>query len=452
MRRNVFLRVLAVTAIIGLATGCAGKEGNNNAASAPSTEAGETTAENVKLRFVSWQTAQKDRDLAVAEAYMKEHPNVTITYDYYGDMTATEYHKKVDLMVMGGEEMDILMDGSFPEHAQRAGSGTYLPMDEYFDKEGVKPEEAYAITQRVNDKVYGIPGDLKSWFILINKNYLDEAGLPVPDLNWTWDDYREYAKKLTKGDGADKRYGSYFHTWQHYDYMGMWSNYKDNPLFKIDSTEVNFDDPMFKEWLQFRYDLEQTDKSQIPYSDVTSMNMNYRDKFFNGQVAMLPIGSFIIPELDDQEKYPHDFVTTFAAMPKWKDAEGGSTYTESLFYSISKTSKHPKEAYDYIRFYTTEGMKIRGVSVSAEAGIDKMEFINKLVDDPKYVDMDGLKKVMTNPDWKDVVYHNVPSYSSEVERVLIDEGAKYLLGTEPIDKVIQSMTDKGTQIVNEKKK
>lgn len=74
------------------------------------------------------------------------------------------------------------------------------------------------------------------------------------------------------------------------------------------------------------------------------------------------------------------------------------------------------------------------------------------MDDPKYVDMDGLKKVMTNPDWKDVVYHNVPSYSSEVERVLIDEGAKYLLGTEPIDKVIQSMTDKGTQIVNEKKK
>jgi len=246
MRRKVFLRALAATAIIGLATGCAGKEGNNNAASAPSTEAGAATAENVKLRFVSWQTAQKDRDLAVAEAYMKDHPNVTITYDYYGDMTAAEYHKKVDLMVMGGEEMDILMDGSFPEHSQRAGSGTYLPMDEYFAKEGVKPEEAYAITQRVNDKVYGIPGDLKSWFILINKNYLDEASLSVPDLNWTWDDYREYAKKLTKGDGADKRYGSYFHTWQHYNYMGMWSNYKDNPLFKIDSTEVNFDDPMFK--------------------------------------------------------------------------------------------------------------------------------------------------------------------------------------------------------------
>lgn len=82
-------------------------------------------------------------------------------------------------------------------------------------------------------------------------------------------------------------------------------------------TAVNFDHPMFKEWLQFRYDMENEDKCQVPYADVKSMNMNYRDKFFNGQIAMLPIGSFMIPELDDQDKYPHEFVTTFAPIPAW---------------------------------------------------------------------------------------------------------------------------------------
>ena len=70
--------------------------------------------EQVNLRFVSWQTANKELDKKVAEAYTKEHPNVTITYDYYGDMTAAEYYKKVDMMVMGGEEMDILMASAFP--------------------------------------------------------------------------------------------------------------------------------------------------------------------------------------------------------------------------------------------------------------------------------------------------------------------------------------------------
>lgn len=455
MKRSnkIMAAMLAAAMAASALTGCGGGGSTETKAAAGGGEQAQEAAaagEKVNLRFVSWQTNYKDLNEKVAEAYTKEHPDVTITFDYYGDMTATEYYKKVDLMVMGGEEMDILMASAFPEHAQRAGSGAYLPLEEYFEKEGIKPEDAYSIVQRVGGKMYGVPGDLKSWFVLINKDYLDEAGLPVPDLDWTWDDYREYAAKLTQGEGASKRYGSYFHTWDHYDYMGMWSNYPDNPMFNADMTAVNFDHPMYKEWLQFRQDLEQVDKSQVPYADVTSMNMNYRDKFFNGQIAMLPIGNFIVPELDDQDKYPHEFVTTFAPIPAWKDAESGTTYTESHFYSISKTSKHPQEAYDFIRFYTTEGMKIRGISVSAEKGADKMEFMNMQIEDPKYVDVEALEKVMNNPAWKDNVYQNVPTYNKEMSQMMVEECAKFLLGTDNLDNTISSMMAKGTQMMKEK--
>lgn len=412
--------------------------------------AGQKDGETITLRFVSWQTAYKDLNEKVAEAYEKDHPNIDIVFDYYGDMTATEYYKKVDLMVMGGEEMDILMSSAYPEHAQRAATGAYLPLEEYFEKEGVEPEDAYSIIQKVDGNMYGIPGDLKSWFVLINKNYLDEAGLPVPSLDWTWDDYREYANKLTTGEGAGKRYGSYFHSWDHYDYLGMWSTYEDNPMFKLDMSGVNFDDPMFKKWLQFRYDMENADQCQVPYGDVKSMNMNYRDKFFNGQIAMLPIGNFIVPELDDQDKYPHDFVTTFAPMPKFEDGENGWAYTESHFYSISKTSKHPQEAFDFIRFYTTEGMRIKGISVSAEKGINKMEFMEMQIDDAAYVDMEALERVITNPEWKDRVYNNVPAYNKELSQLMLDESSKFLLGTDTLDSAIESLQKNGTQLMKDK--
>ena len=312
------------------------------------------------------------------------------------------------------------------------------------------PEEAYSIIQKVDDKIYGIPGDLKSWFVLINKDMLDAAGLEVPSLDWTWDDYREYAKAMTTGEGASKIYGSYFHSWDHYDYMGMWSTYPDNPMFKEDMSGVNFDDPDFKDWLQFRYDLEQVDKSSVSYGDVKSLNMNYRDKFFKGEIAMLPIGNFIVPELDDQDKYPHEFTTTFAPIPAWKDAEPGTTYTESHFYSVSKNSKHPKEAYDFIRFYTTEGMRIRGISVSAEAGIDKMEFMNMQIEDPTYIDVETLENVMNNPAWKDLVYTNVPSYNKEMSQLMLDECSKFLLGTDTIDNAISSLITNGTQLMKDK--
>lgn len=448
-KKKMFAAVMASLMTASMLAGC-GSSSSSTAASAPAGSGTTSSDEQINLRFVSWQTDYQDLNEAVAEAYTKEHPNITVTFDYYGDMTATEYYKKVDLMVMGGEEMDILMTSAFPEHAQRAGSGAYLPLDEYFEAEGVVPEEAYSIIQKVDGKIYGIPGDLKSWFVLINKDMLDEADLEVPSLDWTWDDYREYAKALTKGEGASKIYGSYFHSWDHYDYMGMWSTYPDNPMFKEDMSGVNFDDPDFKDWLQFRYDLENVDKSSMPYADVKSMNMNYRDKFFNGQIAMLPIGNFIVPELDDQDKYPHDFVTTFAPIPAWGDAEPGTTYTESHFYSVSKTSKHPQEAYDFIRFYTTEGMRIRGISVSAEAGIDKMEFMDMQIEDPTYIDTEALSAVMNNPNWKDLVYANVPTYNKEMSQLMLDQCANFLLGSSTIDDTIDSLMTQGAQLMKDK--
>ena len=146
-KRKVFATLLAAVSAASLLTGCGGGNNKTNTetqadVSGDNSGAGnsaEASGDKVNLRFVSWLTAYQDLDKKVAEAYMAEHPNVTVTFDYYGDMTATEYYKKVDLMVMGGEEMDILMTSAFPEHAQRAGSGAYLPLEEYFEKEGIKP-------------------------------------------------------------------------------------------------------------------------------------------------------------------------------------------------------------------------------------------------------------------------------------------------------------------------
>ena len=456
-KKHLLAAVMASAMAASMLAGCGGSSSSSDSgdtqaagSEAAGGEAAADSGEEITLRFLSWQTDYQDLNEQVAAAYKEEHPNINVVFDYYGDMTATEYYKKVDLMAMGGDEMDILMTSAFPEHAQRAASGTYLALDDYFAEEGVVPEEAYSIIQKVDDKIYGIPGDLKSWFVLINKDMLDAAGLEVPSLDWTWDDYREYAKAMTTGEGASKIYGSYFHSWDHYDYMGMWSTYPDNPMFKEDMSGVNFDDPDFKDWLQFRYDLEQVDKSSVSYGDVKSLNMNYRDKFFKGEIAMLPIGNFIVPELDDQDKYPHEFTTTFAPIPAWKDAEPGTTYTESHFYSVSKNSKHPKEAYDFIRFYTTEGMRIRGISVSAEAGIDKMEFMNMQIEDPTYIDVETLKNVMNNPAWKDLVYTNVPSYNKEMSQLMLDECSKFLLGTDTIDNAISSLITNGTQLMKDK--
>ena len=119
-KRRMLTTLLTAAVSVSLLAGCGGKNGTETQTPAPGNTNNQTTSkdEQVNLRFVSWLTAYQDLDKKVADAYTAEHPNVTITFDYYGDMTATEYYKKVDLMVMGGEEMDVLMTSAFPEHAQ----------------------------------------------------------------------------------------------------------------------------------------------------------------------------------------------------------------------------------------------------------------------------------------------------------------------------------------------
>ena len=174
-------------------------EENKSEGAKPETPA---AGEEVTLRFVGWQTNHQEEDKKAAEEYNKLHPNIKVVFDYYGDQNATEYTKKVDLMLMGGEEMDIVATAGVPEHTQRASSGAYLALDDYFKAEGVNPRDIYSCLPVVDGKVYCMPADWKAWFVLLNKSYLEEAGLPLPGLDWTWQDYEDYAIKLTKGEGA----------------------------------------------------------------------------------------------------------------------------------------------------------------------------------------------------------------------------------------------------------
>ena len=44
--------------------------------------------------------------------------------------------------------------------------------------------------------------------------------------------------------------------------------------------------------------------------------MAYREMFFIGKVAMMPQGTWLLGDLKDIDKYPHDFETTFASLPR----------------------------------------------------------------------------------------------------------------------------------------
>ena len=95
-------------------------------------------------------------------------------------------------------------------------------------------------------------------------------------------------------------------------------------------------------------------------------------------------------------------------------------------------------------------MRLRGISVSAEAGIDKMEFMNMQIEDPTYIDVEALTAVMNNPNWKDLVYTNVPAYNKEMSQLMVDQAANFLLGSKSLDETIDSLVKQGNQLMKDK--
>lgn len=442
--------VVAILSTLMLA-GCASKE--TTAAAGETSAAAETSAavsnEPVTLRFTSWQSMYADQDQQVIAEYQKTHPNVSVEFEYYGDMNSMEYLKKIDLMIMGGEAIDIAMAPSPGDYTRRAQSGSYIAIDDMLAAEGKKITDLYTIDTTVEGKVYAMPADLKSFFVMINKDMLDAAGLKTPALDWTWDDYRAYAKAMTKGDGAAKVYGSYFHTWPTMSLTPMYSSKVGTAMLKSE-TETTFADPLIAKALQFRYDLEQVDKTSVSIADAKSLQMTYRAKFFNSEVAMIPIGSWMIPEVKDVSKYPHTFQTVFAPLPIWPGdtANLGLTNTANHYYAIASTSKNAQAAYDFLRFYTSEGMKIRGVSMTAEKNVDKMVYVDLMVgQDKSLYDYDSLKAVMTNPNWKDNVESIAPAFISELGTMFGEEADKFLMGQQDLNTTVAALVKRGDEIV-----
>src|SRR5699024_6548180 len=157
---------------------------------------------------------------------------------------------------------------------------------------------------------YGLPGKKNTYLVALNKDDLDDAGLSVPT-DWTWDDYKDYAKKLTEDDG--KHYGSYLHTFNDFYFMLKVLSKSENNFILNEDGSSNMDDPMIKESLKLRYELENEDNSSVPYKDTISQDLDFRQQFFSKEASMIPMTSVMSSEWGE---YEPDFNIAFAPWPK----------------------------------------------------------------------------------------------------------------------------------------
>lgn len=459
-------RVLAlVLSMVLLLTACSTKSSNNDSSNGQggNTPTGVATTDNKgdatatepqkqeTIVVYSWEASLKDQNDAVIAAFEEKNPNIKVDMQYPVENDNVKYTEKVDLLLLSGEPVDAVLESSVANSISKVQRNLYQPLDPFIQAEGINYDDVYSVSSKVDGSYYACPIDVTPWFVMLNKDMLDAAGLAVPT-SWTWDDYREYAKKLTSGTGVDKVYGSYFHTWQNYYLMGVYSTKMDNAYYKADGS-LNFDDPNLRNWLQFRYDMENVDQTSVPLIDIKTANLAYRNEFFTEKVAMIPTGTWMLAEIKDTEKWPHTFKTAFAPLPTWGDGAEGRTFSDTKMFSIPKSAKYPDAAYKFIRFYTTEGAHIRAGGLTAEKNMSIDDILPSIVgENPDALyDVESIKNVLQSPKIEMNAPMTVPTYNSEIDAMFVGECEKFLVGGESLDDCIKNLDDNGKVIVDNNK-
>lgn len=293
--------------------------------------------ENVTLTFAFWDTNQEPGMKAIADAYMAEHPNVTI------DVQVTpwgEYWTKLEAGALGQSMPDIFWMHS-NQFFKYVTANTLLSLDDLnYDyspyPEGVTSLYTYEGTH------YAIPKDYDTIALVYNKEIFDAAGEPYPDDTWDWAKFLEVAKKLTDPDKGIYGFGA-----PNDRQSGYLNLIYQNEGFAFEDGKSGYDQPATKEAVQFWVDLQQ--KEGVSPSQQSFVDMGVDDQMQAGKLAMCFTGSWNMSSYTSNDLFKDKF--DLAVLPQGKTR--ASIYN-GLGYAVSAFTKYPDVAKDFVAFCGTE--------------------------------------------------------------------------------------------------
>jgi multiple sugar transport system substrate-binding protein len=338
-----------------LFTGCIARQNNSDV---------------VTVTLSGWSNLQEKQLLQqVLNEFEAKHPQIKVKYDAIAD----EYMDVLKTRLIGDTAADVFYLDAL-EAPGLIEPGVLEPLDNYitpeFDIADFQPLLLAAFQQ--DGKTYGFPKDFSTLVLFYNQQAFAEAGLSQPPQ--TWEELREYAKKLTTdrhNTGRIDRYGFGITPELARQYFVI----KAFGGELINSSEqAAFASPESLQGLQLIVDQYRQDQSSAQPSDAGTTSGG--EIFGQGKAAMVIEGPWLIPYLDDT--FPELEYAT-AEVPKIAGKKGTMAYT--VAYVMNKKSQHKPEAWQLISYLTgKEGMKAwtsTGValptrkSVTQELGYDQ---------------------------------------------------------------------------------
>lgn len=335
--RKLMAVALTVAMSAGILAGCGSGDGSDNG--------------KAKLTFGIWDPDQKPAMEALADAYTKENPDVSIEIQL---TPWKDYWTKLEASATGGVAPDVFWINTLHSELYQEG-GILADLTDAVEKSDIGLDENYEKTlvdsYKIDGKLYAIPKDVGTVGLWYNKEIFDKAGVERPTDDWTWEDMLQAAEQLqgkmeegTYAIAAPVEAESYIPT-----IIAAGGN-----TISEDKTAPTYTMPETMEGVQCWIDL--IDKGYSPTTEeLTDSPVDVR--FQSGKLAMHVGGSYMATQywMNEETKDKVDVVEYPSYNGQEPNQAGG------LGYAVYEKSKQKEAAIDFaVWLGSEEAMKIQG--------------------------------------------------------------------------------------------
>lgn len=302
---------------------------------------GKPVASQTSLNLYYWDESFRDTMNEIVTAFEAENTDIklNVTTIPWG-----EYWTKLQTTLPSSSGPDVFWL-NYMYTLEFAPKGLLTPVaDASIDKS--KYPQATLDMGTYDGQLYNVPFMLDTVALVYNKALFDAAGVDYPTADWTWNDLREAAKKLTVKDdsGKTRQYG---YCVDPQSQMGTYNFLYQNgvTVYDDDMMTPNFNSDAGKEAFQFQYDMVFTDGSSPTGAQLEELGKD--DRFMSGQIAMLYT---VAPRMT---KYYEALGDSLDAVTLPVGKQAACTLNACSFAGSAK-SAHPDEVQRFLAFTASE--------------------------------------------------------------------------------------------------
>lgn len=330
------------------------------------TETADKDAQKITIRIAWWGDSGRQKlTQQVLELYEKEHENISfepVVSDWDG------YFDKLAIQTASGDmpdivQMDYMYINTYTRNQSLADLSEYIE-DGTIDISSI--DSALLDTGEVDKRVTGIPLSTNIMAVGANPSLFEEAGIALPEGEWTWNEFREAAETIY---GKTGKLGVAVSPVEDVNILQCWLRQHGEELFRSDYQGLDCDDSTLAAYLDFFKELMDSGAMSDPdeYAKIQTLGIQNGPMATKDAAMILEwhnYGVKIEEQNDEIEMLP---------MPKLeKSGRSGLWQKPGMFFSVSDTSPVKDECAEFINWLVNseEANRIlrgeRGIPASLE--------------------------------------------------------------------------------------